>query len=65
MPAPPADCGECGDERIELRDVVHVRGGNLRHKRDAARVGDEMMLGTCLAAIGRVRASFSPAHRAD
>jgi hypothetical protein len=64
MPAPPADRGERGDRRIELRDIVHVRGGHLRDERDAARICDEVMFGTRLAAIGWVRSSFFPPRTA-
>ena len=63
-PAPSADRREGGNQRIELRDVVHVGGGHLRDERDAARVGDEVMLGTRLAAIGWVRSSFFPPRTA-
>jgi len=59
-PAPSADRWERGNQRIELRDVAHVGGGHLRDERDAARVGDEVMFGTRLAAIGWVRSSFFP-----
>ena len=61
---PAAHGGERGDQWIELRDVVHVGGGHLRDERDAARVGDEMVFGTRLAAIGGVRSSFFPPRTA-
>ena len=63
--APAADRRKRGDERVELGDVVDIRGGHLRDERDAACVGNEMVFGTRPAAIGWVRSSFSPAHRAD
>ena len=62
--APAADRRQRGDERIELRDVVDVGGGHLRDERDAARIGDEVVLGTRLAAIGWVRSSFFPPRTA-
>jgi hypothetical protein len=43
-----------------LCDVVHLGGGDLHDEGDAARVGDEVMFGTRLAAIGWVRSSFFP-----
>src|SRR6202521_2610755 len=63
-PAPAADRGERGDERIQLRDVIDVGGGYLRDEGDAARVGDEVMFRTRLAAIGWVRSSFFPPRTA-
>jgi hypothetical protein len=63
-PAPAADGGERGDQRIELRDVIHVGGGDLRDERDAAGVRDQVMFGTRLAAIGWVRSSFFPPRTA-
>jgi hypothetical protein len=45
-------------------DVVDVRGGHLRDERDAARIGDEVVLGALLAAIGWVRSSFFPPRTA-
>ena len=63
-PTSSADRGERGDQRIELRDVVHVGGGHLRDERDAARVGDEVMFGTRLAAIGWVPSSSFPPRTA-
>ncbi len=63
-PAPSADRWKRGDQRIELRDVIHVGGGHLRDERDATRVGDEVVLGARLAAIGGVRSSFFPPRTA-
>ena len=63
-PAPAADRRERGDQRIELRDVVHIGGGHLGDERDAARIGDEVMFGARLAAIGWVRSSFFPPRTA-
>ena len=63
-PAPAADRGKRGDERIQLRDVIDVGGGYLRDEGDAARVGDEVMFRTRLAAIGWVRSSFFPPRTA-
>jgi hypothetical protein len=40
------------DHRIEMGDVVDVGGGHLRDERDTTRIGDEMVLGTRLVAIG-------------
>lgn len=56
--------GKRGDHGIELRDVVHVGGGHLRDNRDAARIGDEVVFGALLAAIGWVRSSFFPPRTA-
>jgi hypothetical protein len=53
-----------GDHGIELGDVVDVGRGHLRDERDAARIGDEMVLRTRLAAIGWVRFSFFPPRTA-
>src|SRR5262249_26181760 len=44
-----------GDHQVQMGDVIDVGGGHLRDERDAARVGDEMVFGTRLAAIGWVR----------
>ena len=62
--AAPAHGRERGDERVELRDVIDVRGRYLRDEWDAACVGDEVVLGTRLAAIGWVRSSFFPPRTA-
>jgi len=62
--APAADGGQRGDERIELGDVVDVGRGYLRDERDAARIGNEVVLGARLAAIGWVRSSFFPPRTA-
>ena len=63
-PAPAADGGQRGDERIELGDVIDVGRRHLGDERDAARVGNEVMLGARLAAIGWVRSSFFPPRTA-
>jgi len=62
-PGSAADRGERVDEGIEMRDVVDVGGGYVRDERDAARVGDEVVLGALLAAIGWVRSSFCRPRR--
>ena len=62
--AAPAHGRERGDERVELRDVIDVRGRYLRDEGDAARVRDEVVLGPRLAAIGGVRSSFFPPRNA-
>jgi hypothetical protein len=61
--APAADGGQAGDKRIELGDVVDIGRRYLRDERDAARIGNEVMLGAHLAAIGWVRSSFFPRAR--
>jgi hypothetical protein len=63
-PAASANGGQVRDQGVEVGDVVDVRGGYLRDERDAARVGDEMVLGALLAAIGWVRSSFFPPRTA-
>ena len=63
-PAAAADRRQSGDERLELRDVVDVRGGQVRDEGDAARVGNEVVLRAFLAAIGWVRSSFFPPRSA-
>ncbi len=50
--------------RVEVGNVVDVRGRYLRDERDAARVGDEVVFGALLAAIGWVRSSFFPPRTA-
>jgi len=45
---------------IELGNVVHVGGRDLRDERDAARIGENVVFGAPLAAIGWVRSSFFP-----
>ena len=52
------------DHGIELRDVVDVGGGHLRDEGNAARIGDEVVFGALLAAIGWVRSSFFPPRTA-
>jgi hypothetical protein len=44
-------------------DVVDVGGGHLRDEGDATRIGDEVVFGALLAAIGWVRSSFFPRAR--
>lgn len=63
-PAPAPDRRQRIDHRIEVGDVVDVCRRHLRDERDAARIGDEVVLGTCLAAIGWVRSSFFPPRMA-
>jgi hypothetical protein len=58
--APSPDRRQRRPERIELRNVVDVRGGQLRDERDPVGFRDEVVLGTRLAAIGWVRSSFFP-----
>jgi len=52
------------DHRVEVGNVVDVRGRYLRDERDAARVSEEVVLGALLAAIGWVRSSFFPPRTA-
>jgi hypothetical protein len=52
------------DHRVEVSNVVDVGGGHLRDKRDAPRIGDEVVFGALLAAIGWVRSSFFPPRTA-
>jgi hypothetical protein len=59
-----ADSRERLHHRVEVRDVVHVGGRDLRDERDAARVGDDVVFGALLAAIGWVRSSFFPPRTA-
>jgi hypothetical protein len=47
-----------------VRDVVDVRGGHLGDEWDAPRIGDEVVFGALLAAIGWVRSSFFPPRTA-
>jgi hypothetical protein len=63
-PASTAHGGQRVDHRIQVGDVVHVGGGHLGDERDATRVGDEVVLGALLAAIGWVRSSFFPPRTA-
>ena len=51
----------CLDQRIELRDVVAIRGSQDDRERDALRVDDEMVLAAELAPVRWVRAGFFPA----
>ncbi len=62
--APPPHGGQRVHHRVELRDVVDVRCRYLRHEGDAARVGDDVVFGALLAAIGWVRSSFFPPRTA-
>jgi hypothetical protein len=52
-------------QRQQLGYVVPVRRREPRHNRNPVRVGENMMFRPGLAAIGRVRSSFSPAQRAE
>jgi hypothetical protein len=56
--------GEGVDHWVEVCDVVDVGGRYLRDERDAARIGDEVVFGALLAAIGWVRSSFFPPRTA-
>ena len=56
--------GQRLDHRVEVRDVIDVGRGYLRDERDAARIGDEVVFGALLAAIGWVRSSFFPPRTA-
>lgn len=62
--APASDRRQGVDHGIEVRDVVDVRRRYLRDERDAARIGDDVVLGARLAAIGRVRSSCFPPRTA-
>jgi len=62
--AAPSDGRQGVHHRIQLRDVVDVGGRYLRDERDAARIGDEVVFGARLAAIGWVRSSFFPPRTA-
>ena len=62
--APTPDRRQRRHERIELRNVVDVRGGQLRDERDPVGFRDEVVLGTRLAAIGWVRSRFFPPRSA-
>ncbi len=63
-PATATHCGQGVHHRVEMGDVIDVRGRYLGDEWDAARVGDEVVLGTRLAAIGWVRSSFFPPRTA-
>jgi hypothetical protein len=63
MPAPAAHGWEGIDHRIQVRDVVDVGRRYLRDERDAAGIGDEVVFGTLLPAIGWVRSGFFPRAR--
>ena len=52
------------DHRVEVRNVVDVGRRYLRDQRDAAGIGDEVVFGALLAAIGWVRSSFFPPRTA-
>ena len=52
------------DHRVEMRNVVDVGGRYLGDERDAARIGNEVVFGALLAAIGWVRSSFFPPRSA-
>ena len=53
-----------GDQRFELRHIVHIRRGEVRDQRNAARVGDDVVFRALLTAIGWVRSSFFPPRNA-
>lgn len=48
------------DQRIELRDVVAIRGGQDDRERDALGVDDEVVLAAELAPVRWVRSGFFP-----
>lgn len=48
------------DQRDQLGDVVAMPTGQRDGQRDAARVGDQVMLGTELAAVDRARPRVGP-----
>ena len=52
------------DERQQLGNVVAVRRGQQRRQRDAARLGENVVLRPRLTAIGWVRSSFFPPRSA-
>jgi len=53
-----------GDEWVELRDVIDVRGGHLRDEWDPASLRDDVVFRARLTAIGWVRSSFFPPRSA-
>ena len=59
-----SDGRERVDHRIQLGDVIDIRGRHLGDERDPVRVGDDVVFGPRLAAIGWVRSSFFPPHTA-
>lgn len=62
-PSPP-NGREGPDQRIELRDVVDVRGADLSYQGDATRIDDDVVFRAFLTAIGWVRSSFFPPRNA-
>ena len=52
------------DQRQQLGDVMPVGGRQDRDERNAARLGEDVVFGTRLAAIGWVRSSFFPPRSA-
>jgi hypothetical protein len=50
------------NEGYELGDVVAVPAGQRRRKRDAVRLGDQVVLGARPGAVDRARARFRAAH---
>ena len=48
------------DERDQVEAVVAVGGGEQEGERDAARVGDQLVLGAALAPIDRARTGLEP-----
>jgi hypothetical protein len=63
-PTSTANRGKGLDHGIQLRDVIDIGGGHLGDKRDPVRLGDDVVLGPRLAAIGWVRSSFFPPRTA-
>jgi hypothetical protein len=57
---PAANMRNCGDQRINLGDVVAVRTSQDDREWDALRVDDQVVLAAELAPVGRVRAGFFP-----
>jgi len=53
-----------GHHGIEMGDVIDVGRRHLCDERDTVRIGNEVVLGTRLAAIGWVRSSFFPPRTA-
>ncbi len=53
-----SDGGHAVEQRDQLRDVVAVAAGERPGEREAAAVGQEMMLGAPAASVDRARARF-------
>ena len=60
----PAQRRDRVDQRQQLGDVVAVRGSQQRRQRDAAGLGENVVLRPRLTAIGWVRSSFFPPRSA-